>query len=196
MFSWLKANLDRKFKRNVRRGFQTLFDSAAYRLVRDTFAAKGARHIVFVCKGNICRSAFAEYYLRGLVRSESLRIESCGIDVDQGGISPEEAVLAGREFGVDLAAHCSKRPEACDLESAELIVPMEYGQYRRLIDLYPGYKNKIHLLRDFAPWPDRLFCNIYDPFGLGEVEFRRCFGRMRVPLEGIGTLVVGNASKK
>ncbi|MBE0501801.1 MAG: hypothetical protein IBX47_10195, partial [Desulfuromonadales bacterium] len=107
-----------------------------------------------------------------------------------------EAVLAGREFGVDLAAHCSKGFEVCDLKSAELIVPMEYGQYRRLVDLYPGYKNKIHLLRDFAPWPDRLFCNIYDPFGLGEAEFRRCFGGMRVALEGMRTLVVGNACEK
>jgi protein-tyrosine phosphatase len=41
------------------------------------------------------------------------------------------------------------------------------------------------LLRDFAPWPFNLFCNIYDPFGLGEGEFRRCYKLMGKSLEGL-----------
>jgi protein-tyrosine phosphatase len=196
MFIWLKNNLNQKFKRKIRRVFQATWDSAAYRLIREKSDARDPHHIVFVCKGNICRSVFAEYYLRSLVRPGLLRIESCGLDVDQGIVSPREAVRIGREFGLDLAGHCSKGLEACDLVAADLIVPMDYGQYRRLIDMYPGYRNKIRVLRDFAPWPDRLLCNIYDPFGLGETEFRHCFGVIRVALEGMGKIVACNVSNK
>lgn len=89
-----------------------------------------------------------------------------------------EAVIVGREFGIQLDDHCSKGLSACEIEKADLIVPMEHGQYIRLVAMFPKHRGKIRLLRDFSPWPDRLMCNIDDPFGLGAGEFRRCFRTM------------------
>ena len=89
------------------------------------------------------------------------------------------------EFGVNLSEHYSKDLECCDLGKANLIVPMEYWQYVRLIAIFPEYKGKIKLLRDFHLWPARLFCNIYDPFGLGEEGYRRCFLGMQKAVDGL-----------
>jgi protein-tyrosine phosphatase len=133
------------------------------------------RHIVFVCKGNLCRSSFAEYYLKLLLSDQTIKIESCGLDVDQGGFSPQDAVMVGKEFGVDLSMNYSKGLAACDLPNADLIVTMEYKQYRRLKNIFPENTKKIRLLGEFLPWPECLRCNIFDPYGLGPIEFRKCF---------------------
>lgn len=153
-------------------------------------------HIVFVCKGNIYRSAFAEYYLKSISHGGILTVESCGLDVDQGIFSPPGAVQIGREFGVDLSMHHSKGLATCNLPKADLILPMEYQQFLRLTALFPEYQGKIRLLRDFAPWPIRLMCNIYDPYGLEEVEIRRCFLLIKKALSGLRKhLSISNTQK-
>ena len=185
MLSMIKGMLPRPLKREVRRLVQNAWESPAYRITRRRPTDGTVRHVVFVCKGNICRSAFAEYYFRSVVPEGTLRIESCGIDVNQGDFSPPEAVKVSREFRIDLSGHHSKGIAACDLQNADLIVPMEYGQYLRLTTLRPESKGKVSLLRDFAPWPERTLCNIYDPYGLGESEFRRCFLILQRALDGL-----------
>jgi protein-tyrosine phosphatase len=181
----LKRALPPGFKRKVRLAFQGGRESIAYRLSRQQQELGDLRHLIFVCKGNICRSAFAEYYLKGLVPQGRVKIESCGLDVDQGVFSPPEAIKVGREFGLDLSRHRSKGLTVCDLLGADLILPMEYRQYLRLVAMFPEYGAKIKMLRDFSPWPSRLLCNINDPFGWGEDEFRSCFGLMQICLEGL-----------
>jgi protein-tyrosine phosphatase len=183
MFIALKSLLPYSFRRGVRRILLNIRDSILYQLKRDRLFPRNIRHIVFVCKGNICRSAFAEYYMKTYGIDGTIKFESCGLDVGRCHESPLEAVKIGREFGVELAPHRSKSFDACDLGRADLIVPMEFEQYLHLVAMFPDGRGKIRLLRDFAQYPQRLLCNIYDPFGLGESEFRLCFQKMVVALE-------------
>lgn len=195
IFKRLKGLLPPPIKRAVRHTLQDVYESIMYFISRENVFYGDLHHVVFVCKGNICRSAFAEYYLGLLVPKGTLKIESCGLDVDQGGFSPSEAIRVGREFGVELGMHRSKGLTASDLQNADLIVPMEYGQYLRLLAMFPDYKRKIKLLRDFISWPARLKCNIYDPFGLGEGEYRRCFMGMQIALDGLKKYIMTVDSK-
>ena len=172
-------------KRVARRALLNAWESARYRLLAKNFDDGRIRHVVFVCKGNICRSAFAEYYLRLQFPDGALRIESFGLDVDQGLFSPPEAVCVAKEFQLELELHRSKGVASCDVSNADLILPMEYGHYLRVKAMFPDEKSKIRLLRDFAPWPERLICNINDPYGCGENEFRRCFRRLQRALDGL-----------
>jgi protein-tyrosine phosphatase len=185
MLRRLKAIIPHPYKRLTKRLIQNIYESITYGKIKKSPLTNNMRHIIFVCKGNICRSAFAEYYLVMLNADINIRVESFGLDVDQGIHSPLEAIKVGREFGVELNAHCSKGFTACDLQRADLIVPMEFGQYLQLTSMLPNSKKKVRLLRDFSPWPSRLMCNIYDPFGLGEDEFRRCFQKMKLSLDGL-----------
>lgn len=185
MLGIVKGLLPRQLKQAVRRGGRHLCETPAYLLTRGRPIEGKVHHVVFVCKGNICRSAFAEYYLRSIVPEAALCIESCGLDVDQGNNSPPDAIKIGREFGVDLSEHQARGYTACDLQNAELIVPMEYGQYRRILAYNPQFRSKTRLLRDFAPWPDRILCNFFDPYGQGESEFRRSFRGIQKALDGL-----------
>lgn len=185
MLVWLKKYIPRHLKRAIRCFLKNAWESLLYRIVRRRLDLRDIKHIVFVCKGNICRSAFAEQYLKKKITGEAVCIESCGLDVDQGGYSPPEAVRVAGDFGVDLASHHAKGLFSCNLQGADLIVAMEYGQYLRLRDLYPEKVACICLLREFASWPSGIFCNIEDPFGLGDKVFRNCYHQMLESLEAL-----------
>jgi protein-tyrosine phosphatase len=175
MYAAIKQRIPGRMKRIVRRSLEGIRDSIAYRIGQKSGQFEGVSHIIFVCKGNICRSSFAEYYMKSKISGDRLVIESCGLDVDQGNFSPSEAVLVGSEYGLDLQRHTARALNTCDMGKADLIVPMEYRQYLRLKLLFPESEGKIRLLRDFAPWPECWMCNIDDPFGQEEGEFRKCF---------------------
>ncbi len=131
--------------------------------------------IIFVCKGNVCRSAFAEQRLKHLLNLTEVHIDSCGVDVNQGNFPPPDSITTAGEFSCSLAGRRAKGLAGCDMENADLIFPMEYWQYKRLVQLYPEKKENIILLRSITPFPYCLFCNIADPYGWGEYEFRRTY---------------------
>jgi len=66
-----------------------------------------------------------------------------------------------------------------------LIVAMEYPQLQQLGIMYPEHMRKTVLLREFAPFPHNMDCNIYDPYGQGQEEFDRCFSLMEKALKGL-----------
>ena len=185
MLDFVKRKIPIKFKIKFKRFIRDLWQSIAYLATRKKIDIKNINHIVFVCTGNICRSSFAEYLLRKKIEHRQIRIESCGLDVTQAVCSPIEAVIAGEAHCVDLRAHRSKSVDECDLTNADLIIPMDYGHYYRLISIYPEYKTKIKLLRDFMKKPYGLICNIHDPFGLDQNEFNNCFKNIKFCLDGI-----------
>ncbi|MFO7728311.1 MAG: hypothetical protein R6X11_08275 [Desulfonatronovibrio sp.] len=177
--------LPKRCKLKLKRSSQNLWSTGQYSALRRKHALPAVRHILFVCKGNICRSPFAEHVLRTLFPGNNLRIESCGLKVDQQVPSPAKALQAARDFGIDLSQHHSRSIEDCDLRSADLIVAMEYAQLQQLARMYPEHMRKAVLLREFAPFPHNMVCNIYDPFGQGQEEFDRCFRLMEKALQGL-----------
>lgn len=185
MLSKIKRYLPKGMKRSVRRLGQNLLDSWQYARMKSPAPTENATRVVFVCKGNICRSAFAEHYLRGQ-RLTNLDVDSCGLDVNQGGESPRVVVDVAARFGVDLATHRPKSIAECSLERADLVLAMEFWQYRRLLELLPDQKQRIFLLRGFAPGITGLFCNIFDPYGLPDKEVLRCFRLMQKALDHFG----------
>ena len=194
MFRRLKTILPNSSKRSVKRLYRNIIDSFAYKFSKTSTSLQCRRHIIFVCKGNVCRSPFAEHYLANLNHKNcrEIKIESCGLDTDQGTVSPPDAILAAENFGINLISHRSKSIIACNLENAELILAMEFEHYQRLKKDFPRYISKMHLLNEFAPFPDKLLCNIYDPFGLGVNEFIRCFKKMKKALDSLWTLFEAN----
>ncbi|MBU1388710.1 MAG: hypothetical protein KKD32_12745 [Proteobacteria bacterium] len=162
---------------------RNILDCPRYLIKRSPLPGNTFKNIVFVCQGNICRSAFAEFYLRDKTKNPSLQVTSCGLNVNRPMPSPDSAVKAGLIFGVDLKSHFSKSCASCDLSIADLILPMEYAQYLQMLEKFPEYKHKIFLLADFLPWPQRAMCNIYDPYGKDENAFIRCFKRIRTALD-------------
>jgi len=137
--------------------------------------------ILFVCKGNICRSPFAEHYAKNTIKEGwGFEAESVGLEVDKSLPSPSEAVVVAREFGVSLDEHKSKRFEREMFTSFDLVFTMEARHFKLLRKKYPEFREKIILLPLFDSEPTAGLggysrYNIEDPYGQGQQAFRVCF---------------------
>jgi protein-tyrosine phosphatase len=182
MWRLIKKRTPKSLKRALKHAIRNVLDSAQFRFSGEVPEARAVAHVIFVCKGNICRSAFAEHYFRSKA-VHSLKIESCGLDVDQGFFPPEESVLAAAQLGIDLGAHHSKGIAACDIKNADLILAMEVDQYRRLVAEFPEKKERIGLLRNYVTGPSGLLCNIEDPYGQPLQNFKACYRLIQKALD-------------
>ena len=134
--------------------------------------------------------------MRAKASKLDVKIDSFGLDVDQGRFSPPEAVETALEFGIDLSVNVSRKLRQIDIEKADLIIPMEYNQYERTVAMFPAKKNSIQLLREYASFPASLFCNIDDPFGWGKKEFIISFTHIQKAIDNLCNDLSGSPPAK
>ncbi len=147
--------------------------------------------LLFVCKGNICRSPFAEALAQRHVHDGlTIVCRSAGIDVKTAEACPRETLSAAERFGIDLSGHRSRRIDKKLVSGADMILAMEAWQARRLRKVFPDAAVKIFLLPLFDesspghPDAGRLL-NIRDPYGKPIEDFIECFERIDTCLKGI-----------
>ena len=81
--------------------------------------------VVFICTGNIFRSAIAEAVFRAATEGLPVEVSSAGT-LDLGGASAHtEAIQLAPRFGIDLSAHRSRCLTGVDLGEADLVVGFE-----------------------------------------------------------------------
>ena len=135
------------------------------------------RSILFVCTGNTCRSPLAEGFLKKLLKRNSLRrieVGSVGLTAFPGSPASFQALRVARENSLSLEKHQARLVTPELIDQADLIVVMEPGHRRQLLDLHPQAAGKILLLRHFARYGSRER-GIPDPYGLNLEVYRFCF---------------------
>ena len=127
--------------------------------------------VLFVCKGNICRSVYAEYRARALAGPDSgWTFESSGLEAKPGTPSPDRAVAVAARRGIDLAAHRSRAFDPARSGSYDAIFVMEpWHQGHALLRTSPV---RATLLGAFHAPP--LFV-VRDPYGRDEAAFETAF---------------------
>lgn len=181
-----KSFISNPLKRKMKLCTRNYFQSMLYLVVEDrSCKINKPCHIVMVCKGNVCRSVFAEHNLKRMIGDDNVFIESCGLDVNQGNIVPKDAIYVAQKYDLNLSTHTSKSLSSCDIGKADLILVMEFKQYLQLVTLFPDKKSRIRLLRKFAPFPHSLLCNIDDPYGYGIKEYTKCYSLIDCSLKGL-----------
>lgn len=144
------------------------------------------KSILFVCKGNICRSPFAEYIANKIALERSFKklvSRSAGLLVPTSLSSPHEVLEAAEKFGVHLNAHKSNGITSKMAESSDMIIAMEAWQIIRIRELFPMFREKTFLLplfkknRNSWKWSYNIY-NISDPYGKPLQYFIDCFKRI------------------
>ncbi len=123
--------------------------------------------ILFVCHGNICRSAMAKYVMGDMAKKAGVEVE-----IDSAGVSNEEwgnpvYPLAGRELqkhGISCHGHQARQIRKTDFAYFDRIYYMDASNARRLQRDYPEETGYMPFL------PDR---NVADPWPYG--DFARTF---------------------
>lgn len=123
--------------------------------------------LVFVCRGNICRSPYA-----GLrANSRGVRAVSFGLEAADGAPANPVASRNALLRGVDLSAHRSARLEMDRLADGDLILVFEPAQLSEVRGRL-GNRPAVGLLGIWAR-PRRPY--IQDPYGRSDRYFQQCF---------------------
>ena len=134
-------------------------------------ALAGAKRIVFVCKGNICRSPFAEHLAAAWWGAGREYLSAALLPLGERP-APPEAAEAARKRGVDLSAHRSRTLDAELVEQADVIFVFDAQNHDAVLERFPQAAGKVHFLGALAQggplW-------IADPFGQGPGAFERAY---------------------
>lgn len=143
-----------------------------------------AERILILCKGNICRSPFAEIYLRQAAQRENLRlsISSAGLDAASGIAAYPIARTVAPRFGVNLDEHLTSALSEALVQKADIILVMEPDQIAALRHRFPCAEPKAFLLGHFAA--ERPMTEIKDPYGGTQSEFEDCYAILAAACEG------------
>lgn len=159
------------------------------------------KRILFVCLGNICRSPVAEAVLKSraqkLGMSELYEIDSAGtIDYHVGdNPDPRMREAAGRR-GYALH-HRARQIARKDLETFDLIVPMDQDNMANILELdpYDRYAAKVRLLCDFIPGSTGQ--DVPDPYYGGRQGFDRVIDLIEAASDNIlQALLAENAEER
>lgn len=158
-----------------------ILDVLGMRTANQKLAPATARSFVFVCFGNIMRSAMAESLMRKAIHeaapeeSSQIRIVSAGLHASPGREAHPWAQEAAADLGISLAEHRAKLLTRDMVSHADCVFAMDFQNKAELLTLYPEAQDKILMLSAYAEgaWKDR---EIPDPY-LGDLEVTRHCGR-------------------
>jgi protein-tyrosine-phosphatase len=156
-------------------GSLRLLDTLGVRTANQRLAPPSARSLVFVCFGNIMRSAIAEYLLRQTLSeagiTKSIQIASAGLHASPGREAHPWAQQASAELGISLADHHSQLLTPEMVQQADCVFAMDFQNKAELLVLYPQAQEKVLMMSAYGeePWKYR---EISDPY-LGDLETTR-----------------------
>ena len=122
--------------------------------------------VLFICHGNICRSAAAEYIMKQIVKREGCEeafvIASAGTSAEElgnGMYPPMYREL--QRAGVWVGDHRARRLRREDYDKYDLLIGMDDENRSNMNRMWPkDPEEKLHLLLDYTDHP----CEVSDPW--------------------------------
>ena len=162
LYSWLYKILNHF-------GFYKKHEAIDWRLVN---------RLVFVCKGNICRSAYAG----NLVHSPDIESISFGLDTIDGALANDKAILTAQKFGHNLQNHRTTSFKSMVFNDFDLLIAMEPEQ---LNDLITKTENRYQYTL-LGLWCKDKLPYINDPYNTVEQYYENCFKAIE---DGVNTII-------
>lgn len=103
----------------------------------------------FVCTGNICRSAFAEVYLRRLLQGRA-DVTSGGTGVNQALSPTSEIKSIAEQHGLSLDHHKPKYIDGEDLKTRDVVLTATVAHRAQVLAESPGLLKRVFTIKEFA----------------------------------------------
>lgn len=142
--------------------------------------------LVFVCLGNINRSAFAH----AVARQAALESVSIGLATTTGAPATDSAIAVAREFGISLEEHQATSLKDYERRPGDLLLVMELRHAHRLVALGIP-EQQVALL---GHWARPIRYHIHDPHTLSIDYFRSCFASILPAVIRLSEELRGNDS--
>ncbi|MBI5246002.1 MAG: low molecular weight phosphotyrosine protein phosphatase [Elusimicrobia bacterium] len=142
------------------------------------------RKIMFVCTGNICRSATAEHLLRHWAKSRGLALEtaSCGTAAESWYEIPEPARRLLAAEGVPPFEHRPRLATRAVLRESDLILAMTQAHFDNIVERFPEFTGRTRLFREQAGFGEQ---DVEDPMGRPDAVFADCLAVIKESLEAL-----------
>ena len=134
------------------------------------------RRMVFICKGNICRSPVAAAY----AAHEGMAVDSCGIDCAEDLPADRRAIEYAAGIGLDLTRHATRNIRRLHPREGDLLLGMEPAHLPALAER--AGDSQISLVGLWLPRPSPY---IHDPYGANPEYFRRCEDTVVAAVRGL-----------
>lgn len=157
----------------------SLLDMLRVRAANKRLVPQSARSFVFVCHGNIMRSAMAEFLMKQALQQmgleQQVHVTSAGLHACAGREAHAWAQESSSHLGISLAQHRAKPFSQKMAEEADCILAMDFQNKAELLAQYPELREKIFMLSAYSdgPWQYR---EIPDPY-FGDLEATRFCAR-------------------
>lgn len=135
------------------------------------------QRLVFVCLGNINRSAFAEQVARSL----GARTCSIGLSTTTGAPAFDKAQEFAPRFGLDLSQHRATNMSDYARQPGDLLLAMETRHARQLVAA--GVPPACIALLGHWSSPHRI--HLHDPHTLSDAYFKTCFTLIQSAVRGL-----------
>jgi protein-tyrosine phosphatase len=147
---------------------------------------QNVRRLLFLCKGNICRSAYCEARARSL----GLSAISRGLDVGHGlGSTPKTIVELAASRGLDFSCHRPTQFLESDILPGDLVIAMEPAQAEKVEQQAKRAGAQVTLL---GLWHSEPRPYLQDPFGMSKQYTEYCMEFMDAAAERLKLLLESN----
>lgn len=139
--------------------------------------------IMFICTGNICRSAMAQgLFQKKLIdkKIKNVEVYSCGIHAAIGDTSTYEARTVMEEYDVDISKHLATNIKFSKIKEMDLILCATNSHKLAVLDIYPELDGKVFTMKEYVNY-NREYHNpidIKDPWGFDIETYRSCAGEI------------------
>jgi protein-tyrosine phosphatase len=106
--------------------------------------------VLFVCTGNICRSAIAEQVFRARYGSDSVAFASAGTGALVGARMPDQAAEISYRLGGDPSAHSGQQLTREFVAAADIVIALTREHRREIVRTLPRANRYTFTLREFA----------------------------------------------
>ena len=134
---------------------------------RSVSLPRSVSSVLFVCHGNIMRSAAAAGFLRDELRAAGiaqLRVGSAGTNAHAGRQADTRAQEAARQLGLSLSDHRAARLTAEMIEGYDVIFAMDDLNYVNILASFPSSRRKLLLFGGMSSTGSYRTHEIADPY--------------------------------
>ena len=138
--------------------------------------------IMFICTGNICRSAMAHKLMEKKIKDNDLKnieVYSCGIFAENGDAPTYNAIEVTKEYDVDLKEHKATNIRDSKIEEMDLILCPTISHKYFVMQMYPNLKDKTYTLKEYVNKnKEDKDLDIRDPWGYDIEIYRFCIAEI------------------
>jgi protein-tyrosine-phosphatase len=134
--------------------------------------------VLFVCTGNTCRSPMAAGILKNMLRErgiDNIEVSSAGISAADGFPATQNAIIACRDWGIDISEHRSRLLDLALVESNDLVLVMT-PEHLGYVKSMTSSNDHVYLIKRFPEKSsDGKGPEVADPIGRPLEDYGRTF---------------------